>query len=129
MPNFRFDHSNFTVFDMDRSLKFYEEALGLTEFARLETKSYLFVYLGDPYRSDHVLELQQIKNRQKPYTTGDNLSHLAFMVDDFETAYQTHKKLNCILKEHKEAGLYWITDPDGYLIEIVPKEWGEGFRY
>ena len=71
MPHFKFDHSNLTVFNMDRSLKFYEEALGLTEFARLETKSYLFVYMGDPYRSDHVLELQQIKSRIVPYDTGD----------------------------------------------------------
>lgn len=129
MPNFKFDHTNFTVYDMDRSLKFYEDALGLTEFARLETASYLFVYLGDPCRSDHVLELQQLKNRKEHYTQGDNLSHLAFMVDDFEAAYKKHKKLNCVFKEHKVAGLYWIKDPDGYLIEIVPKDWGEGFRY
>ena len=129
MPNFRFDHTNFTVSDMDRSLKFYEDALGLVEFARLETASYLFVYLGDPYRSDHVLELQQLKKRKTPYTHGDNLSHLAFMVDDFQASYEKHKEMNCIFRQHKEAGLYWITDPDGYLIEIVPQNWGEGFRY
>ena len=129
MPHFKFDHSNLTVFNMDRSLKFYEEALGLTEFARLETKSYLFVYMGDPYRSDHVLELQQIKSRIVPYDTGDTLSHLAFMVDDFDAAYEKHKKMNCIFMEHKIAGLYWIKDPDGYIIEIVPKDWGAGFRY
>ena len=129
MPHFKFDHTNLTVFDIDRSLKFYEEALGLTEIARLETKSYVFIYMGDPYRSDHVLELQEIKSRQKPYNVGDSLSHLAFMVDDFEAAYEKHKKLNCIFKEHKIAGLYWIKDPDGYLIEIVPSDWGTGFRY
>lgn len=129
MAHFKFDHSNFTVFDIDRSLKFYEEALGLVEFARLETKSYIFIYMGDLYRSDHVLELQQVKNRKIPYNIGDNLSHLAFMVDDFDAAYEKHKKMNCIFKEYKEAGLYWIQDPDGYLIEIVPKDWGQGFRY
>jgi lactoylglutathione lyase len=129
MPNFKFDHNNFTILDLDRSLKFYEEALGLTEFARLETPSYIFAYLGDAYRSDHVLELQVIKNRKTPFTVGDNLAHLAFMVDDFEAAYERHKKMNCIIKEHKLARLYWIQDPDGYLIEIVPKNWGQGFRY
>ena len=129
MPHFKFDHTNFTVFNIDRSLKFYEEALGLTEIARLETQSYIFVYMGDPYRSDHVLELQEIKSRNFPYNTGDNLSHLAFIVDDFDAAYEKHKKMNCIIKEHKIAGLYWIKDPDGYLIEIVPKDWGQGFRY
>ena len=129
MPHFKFDHNNFTVLDLDRSLKFYEEALGLTEIARLETPSYIFVYLGDAYRSDHVLELQVIKNRKTPYSTGDNLSHLAFIVDDFKAAYEKHKKMNCIFKEHTVAGLYWIKDPDGYIIEIVPKNWGQGFRY
>ena len=129
MPHFKFDHNNFTVLDLDRSLNFYEKALGLTEFARLETSSYIFVYLGDVYRSDHVLELQVIKNRKTPYSTGDNLSHLAFLVDDFEAAYEKHKKMNCIFREHKVAGLYWIKDPDGYIIEIVPKDWGQGFRY
>ena len=129
MPYFKFDHTNLTVFNIERSLKFYEKALGLTEFARLETQSYIFVYMGDPYRSDHVLELQQIKSRKTPYDVGDNLSHLAFMVDDFNAAYKKHKEMNCICMEHKVAGLYWIKDPDGYLIEIVPKDWGEGFRY
>lgn len=129
MPYFKFDHTNFTVFDIERSLKFYEKALGLTEFARLETQSYIFVYMGDPYRSDHVLELQQIKSRKTPYNVGDHLSHLAFMVDNFDAAYKKHKEMNCIYMEHKIAGLYWIKDPDGYLIEIVPKDWGEGFRY
>jgi lactoylglutathione lyase len=129
MPNFKFDHNNFTVLDLDRSLNFYEEALGLTEFARLETQSYIFVYLGDDYRSDHVLELQVIKSRKTPYSIGDNLSHLAFMVDDVQAAYEKHKEMKCIVKEHKVAGLYWIQDPDGYLIEIVPKDWGQGFRY
>ncbi len=129
MQHFRFDHTNRTVFDIERSLNFYEEALGLTEFARLETESYIFVYMGDPYRSDHVLELQEVKKRSVPYTVGDSLSHLAFMVDDFDAAYEKHKKMNCIFKEHKIAGLYWIKDPDGYIIEIVPSDWGMGFRY
>lgn len=129
MPHFKFDHNNFTVLNLDRSLKFYEEALGLTEFARLETPSYIFVYLGDDYRSDHVLELQVLKNRKTPYSVGDNLAHLAFIVDDFQKAYEKHKEMNCIFKEHKLAGLYWIKDPDGYLIEIVPQHWGQGFRY
>ena len=129
MPHFRFDHTNFTVLDIDRSLKFYEEALGLTEFARLETQSYIFIYLGDVYRSDHILELQAVKNRKIPYDLGDSIAHTAFMVDDFEAAYKKHKEMNCVYMEHKIAGLYWIKDPDGYLIEILPKDWGQGFRY
>ena len=125
MPHFKFDHSNLTVLDIDRSLNFYEKALGLTEFARLETESYIFVYMGDPYRSEHVLELQAIKSRKLPYNVRNTLAHLAFTVKDFDAAYKKHKELNCICNDAKNFGLYFIEDPDGYQLEILPENWGK----
>jgi lactoylglutathione lyase len=52
---------------------------------------------------------------------GDNESHLAFTVDDYEAAYAKHQQMGCICYENKEMGLYFIEDPDGYWIEIIPK--------
>ena len=46
---FTFAHNNFNVIDLDKSLKFYEEALGLKEVRRKEAAdgSFILVYLGD----------------------------------------------------------------------------------
>lgn len=122
MPNFRIDHTNLNVLDLDRSLKFYQEALGLTEFARLETQHFIFVYLGDAYRSDHILELQWSKTREEPYNLGDKRFHFGFITDDIEAAHKRHQKMNCICQKHSIAGIYWIEDPDGYIIEILPED-------
>lgn len=122
MPNFKFDHGNLNVLDLDRSLNFYRNALGLTEFARLETQNYIFVYLGAPYRSDYVLELQWSKTRKKPYELGEKKYHLAFITDDIKASYELHKKMNCISQKNSVAGIYWIEDPDGFLIEILPQD-------
>ena len=55
---FKFAHNNFNVLDLDKSLKFYEEALGLKEKRRKEAAdgSFILVYLGDGQTS-HLLEL------------------------------------------------------------------------
>ena len=86
---FRFAHNNFNVMDLDKSLKFYEEALGLTEVRRKEAEdgSFIIVYLGDG-SSEHRLELTLLRDWEKDkYDLGDNEFHLAFTVDDFEAAH------------------------------------------
>lgn len=124
---FKFDHNNLYVFDLERSVKFYEEVLGLSEITRLETPSYVFVYMGDAYRSEHVLELQWVKNRRTPYKMGDGDIHLAFTTDDFKASYAKHKEMGCLYeKKYTPYGIYWIKDPDGYLIEILAETWEMG---
>lgn len=63
---FRFAHNNFNVMDLDKSLKFYEEALGLTEVRRKEAEdgSFIIVYLGDG-SSEHRLELTWLRDWEK----------------------------------------------------------------
>ena len=85
----KFLHNNFNVLDLDKSLAFYKEALGLTEKRRLETPGFILVYLTDGQTS-HELELTYLKDRKEPYNLGDNEFHLAFGVDDFE-AFQDRK--------------------------------------
>ncbi len=115
-------HQNFNVLDLERSLKFYEQALGLVEKRRIEARdgSFTIVYVGND-TTDFLLELTWLKDRTDPYDLGDNEFHLAFRTDDFEKAYALHKEMGCICYENKGMGIYFVEDPDGYWLEIVPR--------
>ena len=120
---FTFCHNNFNVLNLEKSLKFYEEALGLVEVRRNKSEdgSFILVYLGDG-KSSHTLELTWLRDWDRPYNLGDNEFHLALRVDDFEGAYKLHKEMGCICYENKEMGIYFIADPDNYWIEILPSD-------
>ena len=79
----RFDHFNINVTDLDRSIAFYKEALGLEEVRRKEASdgSFTLVYLGDQ-QTGFALELTYLKDRTEPYELGDNESHLCFRVSE-----------------------------------------------
>ena len=116
---FTFAHNNLNVLNLDKSLAFYREALGLTEARRLEGPGFTLVYLGDR-TTPHLLELTWLHERTEPYNLGDNEFHLAMRVDDMEAAHALHTTMGCICYENKDMGIYFINDPDGYWIEIVP---------
>jgi lactoylglutathione lyase len=120
---FKFVHNNLNVLQLEKSLAFYKEALQLVEVHRLEKPDFTLVFLGDG-KTTHKLELTWIKNRTTPYNLGDNEVHLAFNVDDFDKAYQLHKKMDCVCYENKSMGIYFIADPDGYWLEILPENRG-----
>lgn len=118
---FRFDHNNINVFDLEKSLNFYKEALGLMEVKRhvQVDGEFILVYLGDGV-TPHSLELTWLRDRTEAYNLGENEFHIAFRVDDFEAAYEHHKKMGCICYENKGMGIYFINDPDNYWVEILP---------
>ena len=120
---FTFCHNNFNVLNLEKSLEFYEKALGLKEVRRkvAEDGSFILVYLGDGSTS-HTLELTWLRDWDRPYNLGDNEFHLALRVDDFDAAYNLHKEMDCICFENKAMGIYFIADPDNYWIEILPKK-------
>ena len=119
--NFRFNHNNINVVDLEKSLTFYRKALGLQEVGRIDGPGGTFVimYLGDG-ASAHRLELTWLRDRTEKYNLGDNEFHLAMTVDDFDEAHALHQRLNCICYENEAMGIYFIEDPDGYWIEILP---------
>lgn len=122
MPQFTFAHYNYNVIDLDKSLAFYQKALGLSEVRRKEAESFTLVYLGDG-KTGFNLELTWLRDWEKPnYNLGDNEVHLAMAVDDFDKAYQLHKEMGVICYENPGMGIYFIADPDGYWIEIVPNK-------
>ena len=118
---FTFAHNNFNVIDLDKSLKFYEEALGLKEVRRKEAAdgSFILVYLGDA-TTGYQLELTWLKDRTEPYDLGECEFHLAFVTDRYDELYRRHKEMGCVCFENPAMGIYFIEDPDGYWIEIVP---------
>jgi lactoylglutathione lyase len=118
---FTFAHNNLNVFDLEKSLVFYKEALGLevTRTKNAEDGSFTLVFLGDSTTS-HLLELTWLRDMDRPYNLGDNEFHLAFKVDDYDGAYAKHKEMDVICYENKKMGLYFIADPDGYWLEIIP---------
>ena len=120
---FTFAHNNFNVLDLEKSLKFYAEALGLTEHHRkvAEDGSFILVYLTDG-KTPHLLELTWLRDRKEAYNLGENEFHLAFVVDDYEAAHAKHKEMGCICYENEAMGIYFITDPDNYWLEILPKK-------
>lgn len=118
---FQMIHENYNVADLSRSLAFYEEALGLTEKRRItaDDGSFIIVYVGNE-TTDFELELTWLRDRDDPYSLGDNEFHLAFQTDDFEKAHALHEKMGCICFENHDMGIYFIADPDGYWLEVVP---------
>ena len=118
-----FNHFNFNVLDLEKSITFYKEALGLTPVREknAEDGSFKLVYLGDGH-SDFTLELTWLKDRTEPYDLGECEFHLAFVTDRYDELYRRHKDMGCVCFENPAMGIYFIEDPDGYWIEIVPEK-------
>ncbi len=114
-------HENFNVLDLDKSLAFYQEALGLQEVRRKTAAdgSFILVYLGGG-KNNFELELTWLRDRKEPYGLGENEFHLAFEATDFKAAHEKHQEMGCICYENPQMGIYFINDPDGYWLEIVP---------
>ncbi len=118
----RFDHFNINVLDLERSIAFYEKALGLREHHRKEAAdgSFVLVYMTDD-ATGFLLELTWLRDRQEAYELGDNESHLCFRVaGDYEEVRRYHKEMGCVCFENEAMGLYFINDPDDYWIEVLP---------
>ena len=120
---FCFNHFNFNVTNLETSLAFYEKALGLKENGRIEAEdgSYVIVYLGDG-KTGFRLELTWLKDHPQKYDLGEGEFHLAVYPDDYDAAFRKHSEMGCVCFENREMGVYFIEDPDGYWIEILPKK-------
>ena len=118
---FSFNHFNFNVFDLERSLKFYDEALGLKPVREKDAAdgSFRIIFLGDGV-TDFRLELTWLRDRTEPYDLGEQEYHLALKAEDFEAAHKKHEAMGCICFENPSMGIYFLEDPDGYWIEIIP---------
>lgn len=119
---FTFAHNCINVFNLEKSVSFYKEAVGLGEVRRISPPdgSFTLVFMGDG-RTNHQLELTWLRDRNEPYDLGDNEIHLAMIVENMEEARKKHRDMGCICFENEALGIYFIEDPDGYWTEIIPK--------
>ncbi len=119
-----FDHFNINVTDLKRSIEFYDKALGLKPHGEIDGPEGAFkiIYLAND-ASDFKLELTWLKDHPQPYDLGECEFHLCLRVPgDYEQTRAYHRDMGCICYENTEMGLYFIQDPDGYWIEILPSE-------
>ena len=103
--NFTFAHNNLNVYDLEKSLDFYQKALNLkVEREKLaDDESFKLVYLTDGV-TPHLLELTWLRDMDRPYELGDNEIHLAFAVDDFDAASKIHLWEFILLKILTDTG-------------------------
>lgn len=120
---YTFNHFNFNILNLEKSMNFYKQALGLVEVRRKEAAdgSFILVYLGDG-ETDFTLELTWMRDRTESYDLGEQEFHLAMAVDNYDEAFKKHQEMGCIEYINESMGIYFITDPDGYWIEIVHKK-------
>ena len=119
--NFRMIHENYNVSNLETSIAFYQKALGLHEVRRKNASdgSFIIVYMADDSLS-FELELTWLRDHPQKYDLGECEFHLAFRTDDFDAAHALHSEMGCICFENVSMGIYFIEDPDGYWLEIVP---------
>lgn len=116
---FNMEHSCIYVADLERTKDFYQQAFHLEERRRKEGEDRHILFLGGA-PAPHQIEVIQMKGRETPWALGENPTHLAFRTDDYEAAMAFHKKMGCFHHEMVEFGVYFVTDPDGYLSEVMP---------
>ena len=128
MVNCMMIHEMIRVFDLERSLKFYDEALGMKENRRVDKPEGKFslVYLTDG-QSHFELELTYNYDPEVPYEIGTGYGHLAVLVKNIEEVREEHIKagyevgpLKSLYEDDSEK-YYFITDPDGYKIEVIER--------
>ena len=118
-------HSCIRVMDLEKSEKFYQQAFGFEVARRLDYSEYKFSlsYMRAP-GGQFELELTYNHDQQTPYELGNGYSHLAVGVADLEASHQRHQELGLDPKPLKglpgeKPRFYFISDPDGYMVEVV----------
>lgn len=121
-------HTCLRVMDLDKSLKFYTEAMDLVETRRKDFPEHEFtlVFLSDEQKT-YEIELTYNYNPEKPYVIGNGFGHLAFGVDDLESSREKMIKLGYEVSNFSglpgtAPSYYFITDPDGFQIEIIRRK-------
>ena len=119
MMNYQFAHFNFNVTDLERSLTFYREALGLKEKRRkvAEDGSFIIVFLTDG-ATDFELELTWLRDWDKEmYDLGDCEFHLAVRTPDLAAARASTSRWVVSVLSIQNGHLFysgsgWILDRD-----------------
>lgn len=122
---YKLEHGCIRVMDLNKSMEFYEKALGLKEVRRKDFPEWKFtlVYLSDE-KGSFEIELTYNYDQETPYELGNGFSHFALTVEDLEGSHEFHKSMDLEVGDLKglpneRPMFYFIKDPDGYAIEII----------
>lgn len=118
----RFVHWCIHVLDKERTIAFYEQALGFEVSREVGPAdgSWTNTFLVNK-ATGFELELTWNRGRTEPYANGGKDTHIAFRVGDINAAHALHEQMGCIVRENPAMGLYFIADPEGSWIEILPE--------
>ncbi|MGM0602909.1 MAG: lactoylglutathione lyase [Bacillota bacterium] len=127
MQEYNFIHSCIRVMDLEKSINFYKGAFNFKEAKRKDfpEDEFTLVYLTD-YEENFELELTYNYDQEEPYIIGNGYSHIAVSVDDLEASHREHREKGYEVGELRSLsegsnGYYFITDPDGYRVEVIGK--------
>ena len=116
-------HTMVRVTDIDASLKFYRDGLGLEEIRRSENEKgrYTLIFLAAPGQPDTPVELTYNWDPEV-YTGGRNFGHLAYEVDDIYAFCEKMQKLGVTINRPPRDGrMAFVRSPDNISIEILQK--------
>ena len=119
-------HTRMRLNDLERSVKFYEQALGLKVSRRhTSPRGAQLAFLTTP-NSEEEIELCQMPAGAEPVKVQPDLMHLAFEVDDLEQFAAEVKKKGFALsdgptKTGSGSMIAFIDAPEGYEIELIQK--------
>lgn len=121
-------HSMLRVLDLDRSKLFYQQAFGLTPSHELDFEDFALVYLRNE-ENDMEIELTLNKGRTTAYKHGNGYGHIAVCVDDLDAEHERFNTLGIEATDIVEfspddnllARFFFVTDPDGYEIEVLQR--------
>ena len=129
--NFRFLHTMIRVKDLDKSLAFYTEQLGMNVIRKRDYPTgkftLAFVGYGDEEHNT-VVELTHNWDQAEPYSLGSGFGHLAVGVPDVYATCEKMAKAGVKIPRpagpmaHGGAVIAFIEDPDGYKIELVERK-------
>jgi lactoylglutathione lyase len=120
----KFLHSMVRVKDLDASLKFFRDALGLIENKRRDYPDgkFTLVYLGAPENPEVEVELTFNYDTTEDYGTARNFGHLAFEVDDIYAACERLQNAGVVINRPPRDGrMAFVRSPDLISIELLQK--------
>ena len=131
MSNFRMLHTMIRVYDLDKSIQFYTEYLGMKLLRKKDYPGgkFTLAFVGYGDESEHtVIELTHNWDQEQPYDLGNAFGHIALGVSDIYATCKTLEDASVTITrkpgtmKHGTTVIAFIEDPDGYKIELIERQ-------
>ena len=128
MTKFRFMHTMIRVFDLDKSVGFYTQKLGMNLIKKTDYPDgeFTLAFLGyGEWENDTLIELTYNWERDDAYKIGEGFGHIALGVKDiYKICDELEQNGVEIIRKpgvmkHGKMVIAFIKDPDGYMIELI----------